>query len=141
MIFQTESECLKVEIVSYESPHERGEDADWLVLRGTYTADGETAVDRNACLSTSELRELSAGLKVLAAGIRDSYESDFLSQDFTLSVLREGEDAFRAYVTFAMLCADVEFDTAELDVRGDGTLLQDWIRDLDAAAGRFPERK
>ena len=141
MLFETEEESLRIEVASYEAPHGREADADWLVLKGTYTADGETAVDRNACLTTSELRALCAGLKVVAAGIRDSYESDFLAQDFTLSVVRTGEDGFRAYVTFAMLGADVDFDTAELDVRCDTATLKGWIGALEAAEMRFPERK
>ena len=71
MLFNTNEESLEIEVAGYEFPEGVGEDADWLVLKGTYKADGTVTKDRSSCLTAGELQELTAGLKVLAAGIKD----------------------------------------------------------------------
>ena len=77
MLFNTNEESLEIEVAGYEFPEGVGEDADWLVLKGTYKADGTVTKDRSSCLTAGELQELTAGLKVLAAGIKDEYASEF----------------------------------------------------------------
>lgn len=43
---------------------------NWLILRATYVdEDGDITKDSNSCLLTYELQEMTAGLKVLDAGI------------------------------------------------------------------------
>ena len=83
MLFQNEESSLRLEIVNYEFPADggdpAGEDRNWLVLRCTWkNEEGEIRKDSNGCLLTYELREMTAGLKVLHAGIRDGYASDFV---------------------------------------------------------------
>ena len=46
MLFKTNEESLEIEVAGYEFPEGVGEDADWLVLKGTYKADGTVTKDR-----------------------------------------------------------------------------------------------
>ena len=81
MLFQNQDSSLKLEVFNYELPADGGapdsDDRNWLVLRCTWIEDGEIHKDSNSCLLTYELREMTAGLKVVKAGIRDLYVSDF----------------------------------------------------------------
>ena len=100
MLFQNEDVSLKLDIVNYEFPPDGGEadsdDRNWLVLRAAWTnEDGEIVIDSNSCLLTYELREMTAGLKVLNAGIKDRYESAFVEPYFEVAAQAEGEDAIR----------------------------------------------
>ena len=89
MLSQNEDSSLQLDIVNYELPADGGDptsdDRNWLVLRATYTEDGQVIRDSNSCLLTYELREMTAGLKVLNAGIRDLYDSGFVEPYFALS--------------------------------------------------------
>ena len=82
MLFQNEEASLKLDIVNYEFPADGGDptsdDRNWLVLRACYTADGTVVKDSNSCLLTYELKEMTAGLKVLNAGIKAGYASSFV---------------------------------------------------------------
>lgn len=144
MLFQNEDAGLKLDIVNYEFPADGGEpasdDRNWLVLRATYTADGTLIKDSNGCLLTYELRELTAGLKVLNAGIKDRYESDFTEPYFTLAVRAEGEE-FLADVSFYLPNTMDGEDTAEVEgarlTKADMAAL---IAELDRLCAKFPER-
>lgn len=141
MIFRNEEESLKIEVVSYEFPQGTGEDANWLVLKGTYTdGEGNVTIDRNSCLTASELRELTAGLKVMAAGIKDGYESQFMEPYFELTAEKVEEDAYQMGVAFTMLNAPEDWDTVELEFSACGEDLKEWIRELEEWEKRFPER-
>ena len=89
MLFKNEDASLKLEVVCYEFPADGGvpgsDDRNWLVLRATWRDDGDITKDSNSCLLTYELKEMTAGLKVLNAGIRDAYESGFVEPYFALS--------------------------------------------------------
>ena len=120
MLFQSEDASLELDIVSYEFPPDGGEadsdDRNWLVLRATWTnEDGEIVKDSNSCLLTYELREMTAGLKVLNAGIKDHYESAFVEPYFEVAAQAEGEDAIRMAVSFFLPNTMDGDDTAEVE--------------------------
>ena len=100
----------------------------------------ERALCSNACLLAQELAGMNAGLKVLAAGIKDRYDSDFISSDLSLFAWAEGE-LFRVYISFYLPNTMDGDDTAELNCTLTGPELKALIEDLDQACARFPERK
>lgn len=139
MVFKNDEESLKLEVAAYEFPDGVDEDANWLVLKGTYTdSEGNVTIDRNSCLTTSELQELTAGLKVLLAGIKGLYESEFTEPYFELTVEQVEEDVYQAAVAFTMLNAPEDWDTVELELTASKADLKDWISDLEQAEKRFP---
>ena len=145
MLLKSEDASLKLEVVNYEFP-EAGAGSDqfdrnWLLLRCTWVdEEGYTHKDSNACLLAQELAGMNAGLKVLLAGIKDRYDSDFIEPDFTLSAWAEGEN-FRVSATFYLPSTMDGDDTAEVDCTLIGPELTAVIEDLDKACARFPERK
>ena len=81
MLFKNDDASLQLDVVNYEFPADGGDptsdDRNWLVLRCTWTdEEGLIHKDSNSCLLTYELREMTAGLKVLQAGIRESFASE-----------------------------------------------------------------
>lgn len=145
MLFKNEDASLKLDIVNYELPADGGapdsDDRNWLVLRCTWIDEnGDITKDSNSCLLTYELQEMTAGLKVLNAGIRDAYESGFVEPYFALAARAEGEN-FRVDVSFYLPNTMDGDDTAELDCILTGAELKAVIEDLDKACARFPERK
>ena len=140
MLFNTNEESLEIEVAGYEFPEGVGEDADWLVLKGTYKADGTVTKDRSSCLTAGELQGLTAGLKVLAAGVRDEYASEFQEPYFELTVQKTGDDTFQAAVAFTMLNSPEDWDTAEVEMVCDTACLKSWITELEKAEKRFPPR-
>ena len=145
MLMTNAATSLKLEFVNYEFP-EAGAGSDqfdrnWLLLRCTWVdEEGYTHKDSNACLLAQELAGMNAGLKVLLAGIKDRYDSDFIEPDFTLSAWAEGEN-FRVSATFYLPSTMDGDDTAEVDCTLTGPELKAVIEDLDKACARFPERK
>ena len=143
MLFKNEDASLKLEVVRYEFPADGGEpgsdDRNWLVLRATYEADGQIIKDSNSCLLTYELREMTAGLKVLNAGIRQRYDSDFAEPYFTLSAAEEGE-GFRADVSFALPNTMEDIDTAEVEALLTKEEMKALIAELDRLCEKFPDR-
>ena len=144
MLFQGPDTSLKLDIVNYEFPADAGapdsDDRNWLVLRCTWTEDGDVRKDSNSCLLTYELREMTAGLKVVRAGIKNAYESDFVEPYFALSLQAEGEDDFRAQVRFFLPNTMDGEDTAEVDCVLTRQQLSDLIDELDRLCGKFPDR-
>ena len=145
MLLKSEDARLKMELMNYEFT-EAGAGSDqfdrnWLLLRCTWVdEEGYTHKDSNACLLAQELAGMNAGLKVLLAGIKDRYDSDFIEPDFTLSAWAEGEN-FRVSATFYLPSTMDGDDTAEVDCTLTGPELKAVIEDLDKACARFPERK
>ena len=93
MLLKNENASIRLDFVSYEFPEtEYGMDEydkNWLQLRCTWVdEDGYTHKDSNACLLAQELAGMNAGLKVLAAGIKDRYDCDFISSDLSLFAWR-----------------------------------------------------
>lgn len=144
MLFKGEEASLKLEIVMYELPGDAGQSSDdqnWLVMRGTWiNENGELVKDSNACLLTYELTELTAGLKVLHAGIKDTYESAFTSPDFALAADSDGNGGFKMYVSFYLPNTMDGNDTAEVECSMSADELKDLINELDQLCAKFPDR-
>ena len=143
MLFKNEDASLKLEVVCYEFPADGGvpgsDDRNWLVLRATYTEDGQVIKDSNSCLLTYELREMTAGLKVLNAGIRSEYASAFVEPYFELAAQADG-DGFQVDVSFFLPNTMDGDDTAELTctmTKADMTAL---IDELDKLCAKYPDR-
>lgn len=143
MLFKNEDASLKLEVVCYEFPADGGvpgsDDRNWLVLRATYTEDGQVIKDSNSCLLTYELREMTAGLKVLNAGIKDLYDSGFVEPYFALSAGAE-DDGFLVDVSFAMPNTMEDLDTAEIEVFMTKAEMEALIDELDGLCRKFPDR-
>ena len=144
MLFQGPDASLKLDIVNYEFPADAGapdsDDRNWLVLRCTWTEDGDVRKDSNSCLLTYELREMTAGLKVVRAGIKTAYESDFVEPFFSLDLRAEGEDAFRTWVRFFLPNTMDGEDTAEIECVLTRQQLSELIDELDRLCAKFPDR-
>ena len=144
MLFKNEEASLKLDIVNYEFPADGGapgsDDRNWLVLRATWTQeDGHVVKDSNSCLLTYELREMTAGLKVLNAGIKSEYASAFVEPYFELAAQPDGDD-FQVDVSFFLPNTMDGDDTAEVTcamTKADMTAL---IDELDKLCAKFPDR-
>lgn len=145
MLFQNDDASLELGIVNYELSAFDGDpnsdDRNWLVLRATWhNENGDIIKDSNSCLLTYELQEMTAGLKVLNAGIRDSYESVFQEPYFALAADAEGE-GFRVYVSFYLPNTMDGDDTAELNVFMNHDEMNTLIEELDQLCAKYPDRK
>lgn len=144
MLFKNEDVSLELHIVNYEFPASGGEagsdDRNWLVLRCTWiNEDGDIVKDSNSCLLTYELRDLAAGLKVLNAGVKDSYASDFVDPYFEVAAQAEGEN-FRVDVSFYLPNTMDGDDTAEVETVMTREEMAALIRELDTLCGKYPDR-
>ena len=144
MLFKNEEASLKLDIVNYEFPPDGGDptsdDRNWLVLRATWTQeDGHVVKDSNSCLLTYELREMTAGLKVLNAGIKSEYASADVEPYFELAAQADGDD-FQVDVSFFLPNTMDGDDTAEVTcamTKADMTAL---IDELDKLCAKVPDR-
>lgn len=143
MLFQDGASSLKLDIMNYEFPaggDPGSDDRNWLVLRATWVReDGQVIKDSNSCLLTYELKELTAGLKVLNAGLKTAYESDFTEPYFLLAAQTEGE-GYRVDVSFVMPNTMEDEDTAELTCAMTKADMKALIDELDALCAKFPDR-
>ena len=144
MLFQGENASLRLDVVNYEFPPDGGapdsDDRNWLVLRCTWTdEEGNIRKDSNSCLLTYELRELSAGLQVLRAGIRPEYHSDFLEPYFRVDAWAAGEQ-FRLEVSFVLPNTMDGEDTAEVCCRMTEAELRSLTDELERLGAKFPDR-
>lgn len=143
--FKNEFAQLDLDIACYEVSERFGiTDSDgrnWLVIRATYREDDLLVKDANSCLLTYELKAMVAGLKVVCAGIRNVYESDFSQPYFILNALAKGEDTFTVEVSFTLPNTLEEVDTADLSVEMNLAEFQTLIDQLDAYCVKFPERE
>ena len=144
MLFKNDQESLELKIVNYELPEGEGEpnsdDQNWLVLRATWTQDdGYIIKDSNSCLLTYELQEMTAGLKVLNAGIKDSYDSEFSEPYFALAADAK-DDGFQVYVAFYMPNTMDGDDTAELKVFMTKEEMTALVAELDELCAKYPDR-
>mgnify|MGYP001719444310 CR=1 FL=1 len=101
--------------------------------------EGYTHKDSNACLLAQELAGMNAGLKVLLAGIRDRYDSDFIEPDFSLSAEKAG-DTFRISASFYLPNTMDGDDTAEITCTMDQKEMEALIGELDRLCEKFPDR-
>ena len=144
MLFQNDEVSLKLEILRYEFPADGGQydtdDRNWLVIRGTYTEDGLIIKDTNSCLLTYELREMAASLKVVRAGLKESYQSEFTEPYFMLSAAPTGEGEYAVWVSFALPNTMEDVDVAEVDCVMQEAELTALIDELDTLCQKFPDR-
>ena len=145
MLFKNDTVSLQLDIVNYEFPADGGDptsdDRNWLVLRCTWTdEEGVIHKDSNSCLLTYELREMTAGLKVLQAGIRESFASDFVEPYFEVAAQAEGEDAVRVAVSFFLPNAMDGDDTAEVECVMTRAELKALVEEMDRLCAKFPDR-
>lgn len=145
MRFQNEDASLELTVSAYEFPAGEAPDSDdenWLVLRCAWT-DGEGILrkDSNSCLLTQELQALAAGLKVLQAGIKPGYESEFSEPWFAVSAQAAEAETFRFFVRFVLPNTMDGDDTAELDCILTREELKVLIEELDGLCRRFPDRR
>lgn len=143
MLFKNEEASLKLDIVNYEFPSDGGDptsdDRNWLVLRATWTQeDGNVVKDSNSCLLTYELREMTAGLKVLNAGIKTEYASAFVEPYFELAA--QADDDFQVDVSFFLPNTMDGDDTAELTCTMSKADMTALIDELDKLCAKFPDR-
>lgn len=144
MLFQGENNSLKLDVFNYELPADGGDptsdDRNWLILRATYVdEDGDITKDSNSCLLTYELQEMTAGLKVLDAGIRDRYESSFTEPYFTLTAQAEGE-GYLVEVSFFLPNTMDGDDTAEVAAHFSKADMRALLDELDKLCKKFPDR-
>lgn len=144
MLFKNEDSSLKLDVVSYELPAYGGEpdsdDRNWLVLRATWiNEDGLIIKDSNSCLLTYELQEMTAGLKVVKAGLKQRYESEFTEPYFMLSA-DAVEDGFRFFVSFTLPNTMEDEDVAELYAHMTMEEMTALINELDGLVKKFPDR-
>ena len=144
MLFRNEETSLKLDIVNYEFPDYGGDpasdDRNWLVLRATWVNDeGQIVKDSNSCLLTYELREMAAGLKVLNAGIKNWYVSEFAEPYFELGARAEGEE-FLVNVSFYLPNTMDGEDTAEVVARMTKAELTELVDELDKLCAKYPDR-
>ena len=144
MLFKNEEASLKLDIVNYEFPPDGGDptsdDRNWLVLRATWTQeDGNVVKDSNSCLLTYELREMTAGLKVLNAGIKTEYASDFVEPYFELAAQADGDD-FQVDVSFFLPNTMDGDDTAEVECVMTHEEMKALLDELDKLCEKFPDR-
>ena len=144
MLFQGENNSLKLDVFNYELPADGGDptsdDRNWLILRATYVdEDGDITKDSNSCLLTYELQEMTAGLKVLDAGIRDRYESSVTEPYFTLTAQAEGE-GFLMEVSFYLPNTMDGDDTAEVTAHFSKADMRALLDELDKLCKKFPDR-
>lgn len=144
MLFRNEDTSLQLDIVNYEFPADGGapdsDDRNWLVLRATYREEGRVIKDSNSCLLTYELREMTAGLKVLGAGIKAEYTADFVEPYFSLALQADGAESFLAEVAFALPNTLEDLDVAEVETRMTKAELTALVDELDALCKKFPDR-
>ena len=144
MLFKNEEASLKLDIVNYEFPPDGGDptsdDRNWLVLRATWIQeDGNVVKDSNSCLLTYELREMTAGLKVLNAGIKTEYASDFVEPYFELAAQADGDD-FQVEVSFFLPDTMDGDDTAELTCAMTKADMTDLLDELDKLCAKYHDR-
>ena len=144
MLFQGEDTTLRLDVVSYELPVGEGDptsdDRNWLVLRAKYTnEDGEIVIDSNSCLLTYELSDMRVGLKVLEAGLKGTYESEFSAPYFLLAADAE-DDGFRFYVSFFLPNTMDGEDTATVRCFMNRTQMKELIDELERLCAKFPDR-
>ena len=144
MLFKNNEASLQLDVYAYEFPPDGGDptsdDRNWLVLRATWiNEDGNVVKDSNSCLLTYELQEMTAGLKVLDAGIRDRYESSFTEPYFTLTAQAEGE-GFLVEVSFYLPNTMDGDDTAEVTAHFSKADMRALLDELDKLCKKFPDR-
>jgi len=145
MFFKNEESSLKLEIVQYEFPSGGGlpnsDDRCWLVMRCTWVdEDGGIHKDSNSCLLTYELKEMAVELKVLNAGLKNEYRSDFREPYFKIFVQAEREEEFYIETAFYLPNTMDGDDTAEISCRMNKNEMAALVAELERLCEKFPDR-
>lgn len=144
LLFQNQEAKLELVVGNYELSDTYQADSDarnWLNIRATYQEDDLLIKDSNCCLLTYELKDLAVGLKVLSAGLKNRYDSDFTEPFFLLQAWKDtAGDGFFMDVSFALPNTMEEVDVAELRVALSLEQLKAFITQVEKDCQRFPER-
>lgn len=142
--FENSDAKLDLTVTSYELSDTYGaspEALNWLVMRATFQEDDVFIKDSNSCIQTFELKEMTAGLKVLSAGLKDRYESDFAEPFFLLQAWKKADtEGFVMAVSFTLPNTMDGNDVAELEAEVTAQELKNMIAELDLYCAKFPER-
>ncbi len=148
MIFKDGEKTLKLQVLGYEFPELNGKgaeysfEANWLVLRGTYTnEDGETAIFTKGCVLTYELTALAAELKVLAAGLKNGFISDFEEPVLFMEVDAVEEGNFRVKVSFVMDMDDADLEPESIEMTMTAEEVKALAAEVQELADHYPEKK
>ena len=148
MVFTDGEKTLKLQILGYEFPELSGKgpeydfEANWLVLRGTYTdEEGETAIFTKGCVLTYELTALAAELKVLAAGLKSGFVSDFEEPVLFMEADAAEEGTFRVKISFVMDMDDADLDPESIELTMTSEELKALACEVQELADRYPEKK
>ena len=98
----------------------------------------ETGLDEEYLMETTK-RLQAAGLKVLNAGIKDWYVSEFAEPYFELGARAEGEE-FLVNVSFYLPSTMDGEDTAEVVARMTKAELTELVDELDKLCAKYPDR-
>lgn len=140
--FENDQASLELTVGNYElsDPFQaESDERNWLNIRATYREDDLLVKDSNCCLLTYELKDIAVGLKVLSAGLKNRYDSDFSEPFFLLQAWKDG-DGFSMDVSFALPNTMDEVDVAELRVSMTLEQLKAFIAQVEKEYERFPER-
>ena len=147
MKFVNGDRSLAIDVVGYEFPDRVGSgeeydyDANWLILRGTYSDGKVERIFENSCVLTRELQALAAGLKLMSSGVRDMYQSEFNDPYFEVTAELIGLNRYLIYASFSMLVAEDEWKNFGVECFLSDEELKALIADIDSANRAFPEKK
>lgn len=147
MKFVNENRSLTIDVVGYEFPDRVGGgeeydyDANWLILRGVYSDGQVESSFENSCILTCELQALSAGLKLMSAGVQDMYQSEFNDPYFEVTAELIGLNRYLVYASFAMLVAPDKWKNFGVECFLSEEDLKALIADIDSMNRAFPEKK
>ena len=83
---------------------------------------------------------MAASLKVVQAGLKESYQSEFTEPYFMLSAAPTGEGEYAVWVSFALPNTMEDVDVAEVDCVMQEAELTALIDELDTLCQKFPDR-
>lgn len=89
-------------------PNNPDYDANWLTVQVGYAEDETTAVFRDSCVLTWELKEMADALSEILDGRETAYISDFMEPYLKFAVARTG-DSFTFTIDFVCDVSDGEW--------------------------------
>ncbi len=145
MRFTSDGSVMELQVTGYEFPPDGGQpksdDRNWLVVQCTFTPKGGKPVsDSNSCLLTYELREMTAGLKVLLSGAQDHYECSFVEPYLDIAMQSDGQGAFWADISFFLPHAWDAEDTADIQCTLSPQELNGLVEELESWCAQYPDR-
>ena len=147
MTIKDKEKSLTITIKDYEFPasntgeNEYNDDANWLILHGVYHNGEETVSFDNACLTTYELQNISAALKLILADVTDSFESDFTDPYFSLFIESLGNEMYSISVSYAMPAEDEEWQEFFVETSLSAAEMKLLSDDVEKDVQRFPAKE